>query len=295
MVFLTCVYLWPSDRFFAITIWPPFVWAGLSIILLLFSVRKNRTRLLWTAVICWLAFWLFLGEEKWWFRRFASTPTADIQVVSLNCAGGTPAAAAEAFAARPDIVLLQESPSQREIQRVSSVGGRSQMSVLSGPDASIVTSGHLEPIELPKGTSNFVAAKVTVTGNGPVLVVSLRLQPPIFDMTFWNPDCWRSYAENRARRRAELAGIVLWIRAHAGDLPIIVGGDFNTPPDSGTFAGLSEIAQCATYDSGYTAVNEFPLARIDQVWTRGFTPKGSRAIQTINSDHRMVRVWMSLP
>jgi len=290
MVFLTGNYLWPSDRFFAITIWPPFVWTGLSIMLLLFGVRKHRTRLLWAVLSCWLAFWLVLGEEKWWFRRLVSTPTAGIHVVSLNCAGGTPAAAAEALASRPEIVLLQESPSQEELKRVVR-----RMSVLSGPDASIATSGSLEAIELPKGTSNFVAARVTLPGNAPVFVVSLRLQPPIFDLTYWNPDCWRSYAENRARRRSELDDIVAWIRDHAGEMPIIVGGDFNTPPDPGTFAALADITQCATYDSGYTAVNEFPMARIDQIWTRGFTLNGSRAVQTLHSDHRMVRVWMTLP
>jgi endonuclease/exonuclease/phosphatase (EEP) superfamily protein YafD len=72
---------------------------------------------------------------------------------------------------------------------------------------------------------------------------------------------------------------------------LIIGGDFNTPPDRGTFAPLAEFADQASVDSGYTAINEFPMARIDQVWSRGIRSVRSRAIRTVNSDHRKVEVW----
>ena len=90
-------------------------------------------------------------------------------------------------------------------------------------------------------------------------------------------------------RRGELAD---WIAANAKGRNIIVGGDFNTPPDAGTFEPFRGMVEQATGDSGYTAVNEFPMARIDQVWQAGFEEAGSMAFRTQNSDHRMVRCWL---
>jgi hypothetical protein len=142
------------------------------------------------------------------------------------------------------------------------------------------------------GNSNFTVALVETDSLGSFLAVSLRLQPPVFRMDYWKPDCWRAYAEDRRRRRQELAEVAEYVKDLA-PTKVILGGDFNSPPDRGTFAPLRGWIQSASDDSGYTAVNEFPMARIDQIWSRGFRPVLSRAEQTMHSDHRLVRVWIN--
>jgi endonuclease/exonuclease/phosphatase (EEP) superfamily protein YafD len=155
-----------------------------------------------------------------------------------------------------------------------------------------VTTGRLQPLQVPKRASNFVAAIVTLPNREPFSVVSLRLQPPVFSLEYWNPACWREYANNRSSRRQELAEVADWINRQAGSMSVIVGGDYNSPPDKRLFSLLGSDMRDATFDSGYTAVNEFPLARIDQIWVKGFTPKGSRAVLSHNSDHQKVFLWL---
>lgn len=291
LLFLSAAYFWPTDALYAITIWPPFVWAGLAFVLSLAGFRRHRTRAQWLLLFAWFSFWTGFGEEKLWIpsRAFEFYDSESHKFVTLNCAGGSVEAAQEALDRNPAILLLQESPSRKELEKLADSG----YSLISGPDASIMVDGkgRLDAIELPRGTSNFVAGVARLYNQEPILVVSLRLQPPIFRLDYWSPDCWQAYTENRERRRAEFAEIMRFIKPHAEKVKwVVIGGDFNTPPDSGTFAPLSGWLTDASRDSGYTATNEFPMARIDQIWTNIYC-FSSRAYQTKNSDHRLVQTW----
>lgn len=291
LLFLSAAYFWPTDVLYAITIWPPFVWAGLAFVLSMAGLRSHRSRTQLVLLASWIAFWIVFGEEwKWVPARFASPPANAFEVISLNCAGGSVHAAREGLSSRPKIALLQESPSIKELEKlVKEVYGDSG-EVVAGPDASIIVDGSLTPINLNFRQSNFIAALAEPTGLPPVLIVSLRLQPPIFRLDYWNPDCWKSYAENRRLRREELIEVTEYLKDLAPER-VIIGGDFNTPPDTGVFKPFDGWVSPATSNSGYSAVNEFPMARIDQVWAKGFSAHYSRAERTTHSDHRIVRVW----
>lgn len=290
---LACAYTWPIDALYAITIWPAFVWASIGMAVALIGARRHRNSLFWMVVGTWLAFWLGYGEERKWLpSRFASPPSEGLEVVSLNCAGGSIEAAREALASQPDLALLQESPSRPELEiLVREVYGE-KGDVLVGVDASIVVRGKVVPISLNFGPTNFTVALVESEVLGRFLAVSLRLQPPVFRMDYWNPACWSEYAENRRLRRAEFEEMTDYVKDLAPEA-LIIGGDFNTPPDRVTFAPFDGWVMPATDDSGYTAVNEFPMARIDQIWTKGFAKFQSRAERTQHSDHRIVRVWLA--
>lgn len=292
---LICAYYWRSDALYAITIWPPFVWAGLGFVIGLIGVRRHRNRTQLALLGLWLAFWLGFGEEKRWLpSRLLPVTQGTIEVVSLNCAGGSVDAAREALATKPAIALLQESPSQPELEALVREVYGDRGSVIAGIDASIVVEGKIEPINLNFKQSNLTLALVENDELGSLLVCALRLQPPVFRLDYWNPDCWKSYAENRRLRRQEFLEMAEWVKDLA-PTRLIIGGDFNTPPDRGTFSPFDGWVQPATVDSGYSAVNEFPMARIDQIWTLGFTPLRSRADRTVHSDHRIVRAWFQKP
>ncbi len=289
LVNLTLAYSFPSDTLYAITIWPPFVWAGFAFVLSLAGIRKHRTRGQLLILFAWLAFWIVMGEERKWLPARASEfySSEAFRVVTLNCAGGSIEAAQEAFRREPWVLLLQESPSRKELERIKPAG----WSLLSGPDTSILVEGTLQPIPLPKGTHNFVAGIAQLPGQEPLLLVSLRLQPPIFRLDYWSPGCWRAYAENRRSRRAELQEIARFLQPYTKQTKwVMVGGDYNTPPDTGIFAPYQGWLHEDTDSSGYTATNEFPMARIDQVWSSTGAIH-ARAFRTQNSDHRLVEVW----
>jgi vancomycin resistance protein VanJ len=293
LLFLAVAYWQRLDGLYALTIYPPVAWFVGGVAFTLIGSRRHRVTAFWVLAVAWITFFLtFADEPHQWIGLLHRGSPEDLRVISLNCAGGTPEAAQEAMATQPAIVLLQESPSREDIERTARrVYGR-EVSVLTGIDGSIVADGRIEPVALPRGTNDFIAAKVYLAGRGPIFVVSVRMLPPVFRIDYWSPECWEAYAQNHAIHREELAEIATWVRANAGELPVIVGGDMNVPPDPRVFRPLADWLDEATRDSGYTAVNEFPLARIDQIWVRGLRPVRSEAVRTVNSDHRMVRCWL---
>jgi len=75
--------------------------------------------------------------------------------------------------------------------------------------------------------------------------------------------------------------------------PAILGGDFNSAPDSPVYrqlvdAGFTDGA--AAFDPSPTSPSEAPTERIDYVWMRGLRPVDARVLDSTASDHRMVVV-----
>ena len=75
--------------------------------------------------------------------------------------------------------------------------------------------------------------------------------------------------------------------------PAVLGGDFNSTPDSPTHhqlvdAGFTDGA--AAFDPSPTSPSETPRERIDFVWIRGLRPMDAKVLDSTASDHRMVVV-----
>lgn len=285
---------------YAVTIWPAWVGFSIGLVPTLLAWRGSARAGRWL-VIGWVLFLGAFAEEPCSLARtpFSAAPDSSaIKVVSLNCAGGDPLAAAEALARVPELVLLQESPSEPELSKLA--GG--QWSLVAGPDASILARGRLERLKLPHATTNFTAARWTRLAPAGSLyvmyVVSLRLTPPVFRLDYWNPACWGAYSANKRNRRVELDQIVAFLHTLPDDATVIVGGDFNTPPDRWTQAKLrAGFTDCFAESGrgwGATGVNEIPMVRIDQIWHRGGVSTAARAIKTEHSDHRMVEAVLAL-
>lgn len=274
-------------------IWPMTLWVVPGL-LIGASARGVRHLPRAGVLVAWLFVWFALDDQPkallpWWVAEEGPVT----KVVSANCAGGDLRVVREALAEDPSLVLLQESPSRAEIVRLLDELGPEWNAVV-GPDAAILAKGALVPVALPPGTGDFVAAR----WNGTV-VVSLRLIPPVFRLDYYSPACWNKYRENREIRQAQLAEIVAWVRAHRGKGDLIVGGDFNTPPDPWVQESLRAIATDA-FEAGRgwggTAINEAPFVRIDQVWLAGrWNAVSTRAKKTRYSDHRMVVVELDVP
>src|SRR5262245_56640166 len=122
------------DACAAVTIFPAWVWAFPGVVLATLGIRPKRMRAAALVGLCWLLYLVFLTEEPaslargalrsplhevgWGPPRASETVLAGgdtLRVVSLNCAGGSLDAAREVGRYQPDVVLLQESPSRREV------------------------------------------------------------------------------------------------------------------------------------------------------------------------------------
>lgn len=294
-VLMLFAYSFRPSWAYAITLYPAWTWSSLLLIVHLLSVLKRRK--LWLSIgAAWLLFALAFSEETRTMFRSGPAKVDAYKIISVNCAGGDPNVAEEALVQKPDLVLLQESPGSTELEKLASTHG---YSLVRGPDGSIMARGQLREIPRPPAAHNFVLGIWTPPGaTREYLVTSLRLQPPLFRLDYWSPDLWKSYAANKDARKQELADIVWFILEHRNKMPLIVGGDFNTPPDKVIQAPLISVASDAFSNSGRgwpgTAVNDYPLVRIDQVWlSEDLKPLDSLVKKTAHSDHRMVVVWMS--
>lgn len=217
-----------------------------------------------------------------------------MRVVSLNCAGGLPEVAAEVAAYEPDIVLLQESPGRRDVERLAAWLFGADAGMLAGPDGSILARGRLTPKPLsPLLRTTFVQARVRLTSGIEAEVISLRLAPAIVREDLWSPECWREQTANRQVRREQLRAVAGQIAALPRETPLIVGGDFNAPAGDAVFRLLQPRLRDAFREGGTgwgnTIMNDLPVHRIDQVWiSPAFRATAVVARKTRHSDHRLV-------
>ncbi len=298
---VSLLYATKPDALWALAILPVWTWSGIAWLVLIVTLRRKN----WKRKAVWAGLWLIpvlIFSQEWISigrGLFSGTPAHSLRVVSLNCLGGSFESAKEVAPFKPDIMLFQESPSQLELQSFATQMFGVEGFAFAGPDCSVVAHGknpvHYELSVPGRPVSNATAVLLELSSGQKLLAVSLRLQPPLFDLSFFSPECWTAYAENRRLRRQELADLRRTIDSLKlpEDVLVIFGGDFNTPPDPSVQnvlrPWLEDSFDKAGVGWGNTAVNQYPLVRIDQVWhSKELTPVSVRTKATENSDHRMV-------
>lgn len=285
---MTLIYAVRVDATAAITVWPAWIGGGFGLILALFASQWRR----WLA-LAWLGFaFVFVDEARSVPRMVLPAPTSHFRVVTLNCAGGSFAAAEAVIPLKPDVVFLQESPNRKEVEALAKKLYGDEASFAYGIDASIIARGELLFLGWPVHP-NFTLAIWRPTPDRSLTVVSLRLAPPVMRIDLYSPSAWEEFAANRHQRREEVAEVASTI-ADLGTKPGIVGGDFNTPPDAGVqrplVEGLADAFARAGVGYGATCVHPYPcLVRIDQIWhSPDVQAVRSWTVATEHSDHRMV-------
>ena len=159
---LAVCYALQPDACVALTIWPPWLWMLPGLLLTWTAWSREGKRRLAAVTILWLAFLLAFAEEP---RSLVRVPASErgrrgLRVVSLNCAGGSMAAAAEVQAVAPDLVLLQEAPTPSQVRKLGAKLFGAEAGAICGLDTAILARGTLLPSPLPRGTSHFIAAHV---------------------------------------------------------------------------------------------------------------------------------------
>jgi len=295
-------YLYRGATVVAVTIWPPWFWALPGVGLALLSGSRAAGRRTALVLVGWLAAMALLCEEPralltcgrdWpdsgW--RAARERGDAIRVVSLNCAGGSVEAAAEALRYDPDLVLLQESPSAPELREL--LAHHAAYGLVWGFDASVIARGSVTPRRVARADRAFVtAAEVKLSGRR-LVVLDTRLVLPYLGTDLWHAAGWRNAREAHGARCEQLSALARYADAVPADVPLIVGGDFNTPPGDSLFRllppRLHDSFRAAGFGLGNTIINAAPLSRIDQLWVdEHLVPRAVVARKTQHSDHRIV-------
>jgi endonuclease/exonuclease/phosphatase (EEP) superfamily protein YafD len=298
-----CYALRP-DAWAAVTVLPAWVWLPPGVLLAGLGWCRAGKRFAAVVGLLWLLYLLFLVDEWRSLVRLRPWPAPDgaaarqrgeaLRVVSLNCAGGSMEAAAEVAAHEPDLVLLQETPGVKDVERLARQLFGAEGAVHAGPDAAILARGRLTPVPLlPSHRVYFIQARVRLSSGIETEVISLRLVPPSVRLDLWSPGCWREQSANRRARRDQLRAVAQQIEALPSWLPVIAGGDFNAPAGDAVFRLLRprlwDSFREAGIGWGNTIINGFPFHRIDQIWiSDSLRAAAVVARKTRHSDHRMV-------
>ena len=289
-------YITRWDAVAAVTFLPFWVWGIIGTILPLIAWRLQRRSWHLLISLIWVCLALFYSDDlsRLIHPHFFNEATAAglrLRVVSLNCAGQA-AAAAEAGNWKPDIVLLQESPSSNDIVRLTREWFGDAGDCLVGLDCSILARGRLTRLSDLK-TTRFTRAQLALPQGTGIEVISLRLVPPIVRLDLWSTACWRAHFYDRRVRKEQMRQVVDELQGFKANIPYVVGGDFNSPAGD----AVSRLLKPRLMDTfgeggigwGDTGVNEFPVSRPDQIWVnRYFQTVAAWAVKTRNSDHRMV-------
>ena len=297
---LIVVHYFQFDSLAAVTLVPPWCWLVPALLTTWFSFRLDSRIVLWAGLVFWGIFVALFVEEASSLLRFgqqsavltAAEKPATIRVVTLNCNVGNPNAANEVVRFMPDIILFQESPSDRHLAELSNENQPAKCAYVWGGDTSILVNGSLEAIHIDK-SSHFSHALATLKNGRQVDVVSLRLCPPVFRVDFWSSEFWNDHRQRRRQRRQQLSEIRAHLDMNQKTDYLVIGGDFNAAGNDGSFVpamnGLQDSFLTAGTGWGNTGTNDIPIFRVDQIWsTRNLECEIVKAYKTIHSDHRFV-------
>jgi hypothetical protein len=299
LIFLLIYWVRP-DSLYGIHVWPMYSWTALIILLAFRRGLKKIIRHALLVLLPWgLAMWA-VGELPYQFflrpdfDRPAEATT--VRVVSINCYGGTVLPLKDALEFDPDVILIQESPSQPKVEEVFEDLGQ-RWDVLVGPDGAIATKWKMDR-HGQKITPEFASARIIPPEGEPFLVCSLRLAPVNLRFDYYRRSCWKTWAEDQPRRREELSDV--WTELKPGTSPLIIGGDFNTSNRKmmDQVIGTSVKNTFDTAGKGWPAtfMSQFPLIRIDHILASPeMQPVQNFAVRTRSSDHMIVVADIKLP
>ncbi|MFV0443574.1 MAG: endonuclease/exonuclease/phosphatase family protein [Planctomycetaceae bacterium] len=295
--FLVLLYRKQPDWAAALTVIPAWCWIVAASGLLFASKSAFWSISWWLCLLSAILFAVLQVEQTYSLARGMfrlppreTTPDRPWRIVSLNCHVGTSATVVDLKRWQPDVVLLQESPSQAGLTQIARELFGDAGSYVSTGDCSIVADGPLEPVPTDR-LSRFVQARWSPRTGGRVMVFSLRLPPPSTRLDLWRPACWQSHRHRREIHRQHLDALAAAVAAVPVGMPVIVGGDFNSPADDAAQRPLTKQLQ-DSFDSagrgwGQTFSRRFPFHRIDRIWLSSqLTPLRCGAMVSEHSDHR---------
>ncbi|MEZ6055314.1 MAG: endonuclease/exonuclease/phosphatase family protein [Planctomycetaceae bacterium] len=305
VAFLWCLYAWQPDLLAALCVLPVWTWLLVGLTGHLVTIGSRKWRHWKLSAVAWIIFGgVFCDEWPSVVRQLAPTKVPqdnerELAIVSMNCLTGKWQMFPEFIELRPDLILLQESPNQRKLEPLASDLYGDEGAVISSRGCSIVARGELV-LDSDHSTPLLTIAYWTPPGGERTLVVSLRLTHSPIRVDLWRGDCWGEHQACRELHREQLAPLLALMKSLPSDLPVIVGGDFNTPARSSIVRPLEESLIDTFSDSGRgwgnTITRDYPFHRIDSIWVSPhFRPLASQTHITPHSDHRMVHSQVAIP
>lgn len=288
----------------ALTVIPRWVWplfGGLVLLLMSRWWRAVHWRI--SFLLCCLFCLVTLEEPRSLLRQFlpVTSPgpgSSRLCVLSVNCSSSGDVIE-DLLVHSPDLILIQESPSLEQLEHWGRKLWGGQFGVAVGKDCSLLARGRLVESQVDR-QGNFISATWQPDAANRIQVCSLRLWPQPIRLDFWSRDYWNSYALVKHRQINQMDQLCTQIASASGHIPLIVGGDFNSPAGDSTEMGLQglglrEAFAIAGRGWGKTITGDFPFHRIDRLWTSCELGVVSvTAHRSRHTDHRLVKCLLDL-
>ena len=301
------------DHAAALTVFPFWAWGllGLSMSLIAWIIGRKRFALGMT--LLWLVTTIAGSDETRPLLRFGvqkplvGLPPDEnghrlLRVVTLNCHHMNPIAAEEVLPWAPDIVLLQEAPSNHALMELAAKlypDGQPKDHVAGGWECAVLTRGKIQGyITTPamQHVPNLSVLPVKIELDGRTIhAVSVHLQGAVTNVSLHRLSTWELHYRNRLSRRAEMVDVRHYLEALQvwKSAPVVIGGDFNAPAGDAVYRELEPdlIDAFSAVGSGWgdTFPNSSPLLRIDHLYSNSqLKAIRARTVECVNSDHRMV-------
>ncbi|MCB1236257.1 MAG: endonuclease/exonuclease/phosphatase family protein [Verrucomicrobiae bacterium] len=300
------------DGMVPFTLVPIWAWAGLGMAGAALSWIMGSHRLSFFVFLLWLLTGVIASDETpGLFRGFLSALSAGkrpadlspagsgesrpnrLRVVTLNCALGNSDAAAQVRQFAPDIVLLQEAPSERRLAELAYDIWGADGTLLRSERCAILARGRLSQIYTEPVTSS-LCATLRIPGGPEIDIVNCHLHRALPRFDLWKRECWEALSGVRVENRRLLRSLLDSLPERGNRVPRIAAGDFGAPPSDDIFRLLRNADYLDSFhEVGRGWGNTFPsaqsLLRIDQIWSSpGLAPRSSEAARAEPSDHRMV-------
>lgn len=292
-LFLSVVHFLQPDQLAPVTLVPPWIWLLPGLMAIAIARKSVSKWALLISAVMWFGFAAMFVEEAASLLRFRSPVFADVRIITLNCCLGSKAASLEPAGLKPDVVFFQESQGPAPTQALAEEYFGSEAFSVHGGDVSIISRLRLVPVHVdPK--SHFVHVVASFEDGRKMDLVCLRLAAPVFRMDFWSAGFWNDHQKVRQHHRAQLETVIAHLNANAQTESWIIGGDFNLVGNDGALSAFEDLQDTfAVAGSGWcnTGTSDFPLFRVDQIWTtRNVQCHSQKVYASENSDHRMVVV-----
>lgn len=220
-----------------------------------------------------------------------------IRVITLNAASFTRGDPTDDLAAwDPDIVILQEVFPFQTRQIATALFGE------TGDFRCHSTNGIITRWEMTREVTcplpNFQNFNHNVTVRLPdqrqVEIANLHLTTAATDLRLWQRQAWVTHRDNRRKRSFDLElALTIIDKTNHPLRPVIIGGDFNSPPGGPVHELLKpdydDVFRKVGTGWGNTYHRRVPILRIDRLFVNsGLQPVRCCAATTRASDHRMV-------
>lgn len=309
-LFTVFAYHQQPDALAAFTVIPPWIWSGVGIAAAVLGFVFLRYRSVLILVGIWFIVSLISADETSVITNLSNPkpkpgkpePVLEktpIRIITLNASffrSGNPTSDIARW--KPDIVLLQEL-SSAQVRHVAASLYQTDGDYRAFAHNGIATRWDItKEYRHPNPRFKPINFHVTIEhpDHGPIEIANLHYSSAATNLELWKRDTWKTHRDQRRQRREEVEETLrIFKRTNTSPAshPIILGGDFNTPPNDASLDPLktdfTDVFASVGRGWGNTYHRRLPLFRIDQLHvTKHFTPIRCRAVTTRHSDHRFV-------